>query len=69
VRPLAVIFFLPSCDLFPGIGQVVEPRGVQAFVSQSVKAFDMSILGRLSGLDVNELDLAFLAPVQKVSAG
>jgi len=70
VRPLAVIFVLPSCDLFPGISQVAEPRGVQAFISQSsVKAFDLSILGRLSGLDVNELDLAFLAPAQKVSAG
>jgi hypothetical protein len=71
VRPLAVILLLPSCDLFPGIGQVAEPRGVQAFISQSsVKAFYMSILGRLSGLDVNvnELNLAFLAPAQKVSA-
>ena len=70
MRPLAVIFVLPSCDLFPSISQVAEPGGVQAFVSQSsVKAFDMSILGRLSGLDVNELDVAFLAPAQKVSAG
>jgi hypothetical protein len=29
----------------------------------------MSILGGLSGLDVNELDLAFLAPAKKVSTG
>jgi hypothetical protein len=68
--PLAVIFVLPPGDLVPGVCQVSEPSSIQAFVSQSsVKAFDMTILGRLARLNMNQLDFVFFAPAQEMAAG
>ena len=68
MRPLAVIFVLPLCDLIPGIGQVSEPSSIQTFISQSsIEAFHVTILGRLARLDVNELDFAFFTPAQEMA--
>ena len=68
VRPLAVVFVLPLCDLVPSIGQVSEPSSIQTFISQSpVEAFHVTILGRLARLDVNELDSTFFTPAQEMA--
>ena len=66
--PLAVVFVLPLCDLVPGICQVSEPSGIQAFVSQSsVEAFDVAVLSGFARLDMDELDLTFFTPSQEMT--
>jgi hypothetical protein len=68
VRPLAVVFVLPLCDLASGIGQVSEPSSIQAFVSKSsVEAFDMTVLCGLAKLNVDELNLSLFAPAQEMA--
>ena len=68
MRPLAVVFVLPLCDLVPGVGQVSEPSSIQAFVSESpIEAFDMTILGGFAGLYMDELNLAFFTPAQEMT--
>ena len=58
MRAFLVVFVSPDCDFSSGISQVVEPIGVQAFISEApVKAFDMPVLRRLSGLNMNQVDL------------
>jgi hypothetical protein len=70
VRSLAVVLVLPACDLRSGIGQVAKPAGIQTLISQSpVKTLDMPVLHRSPGLNVDQLDLSFLAPTQEVPRG
>ena len=70
MRPLAVVFVLPLCDLASGVRQVSEPSSIQTFISHSsVEAFHMTVLGGFSGLDVDELNLAFFTPSQEMTAG
>ena len=69
MRALLVVLDPPRRDLSPRIEQVLKPAHRQTFISQpSVKTFHPRILRRLSRLYVQQLDLAFRAPRQKMAA-
>ena len=68
VRALLIVFIPPAGDLAACIPQVPEPTRIQAFVPQAaVKALDMAVLDRLSGLDVNEFDPPINSPGEEVA--
>ncbi len=63
VRAFLVISVSPLCDFGFGIGQVVEPVSDQALISEApVETFDMPVLHRFAGLDVNQVDLLISRP-------
>lgn len=48
---------------------MVEPVFIEPFVSEfSVKAFDVSILGRFAGLDDPVINFSFVGPLVHVTA-
>src|SRR5262249_24884412 len=60
VRPFFVVLLLPRSDLPSRVPQVLEPTHVQTFIAQPrVKTFHVSVLLRLSRLDMHQLDLPF----------
>src|SRR5208283_3062473 len=70
VRTLFVVVDPPRCDLVPRIEQVLEPTHHQTLFSQpSVKTLYLSVLRRLSRLNMHQLDLPLHAPRQKMPAG
>src|SRR3984957_4792757 len=70
VRALLVVLDLPRRDLTPRIKQILKPAHRQALIPQpSVKALNAPILRRLSRLYVQQLDLPFHTPRQKMPAG
>jgi hypothetical protein len=57
MRPLAIIFGAPSCDLMPGIEQIPEPTYVETFVPESaMKAFHVPVLRGFAWLNMNGID-------------
>ena len=60
---LVVIFGSPVGDFAARVPQIPKPTRIEAFVAQpSVKTFNVSILGRLSGLDVDSADTSLDTP-------
>src|SRR6202522_517002 len=70
VRTLAVVLAPPACQGASYVIQRSEPACVQTLIAQpSVEAFDMPVLHRLAGLDVNQPDLPVLGPAQHAPRG
>ena len=64
-----VVFHSPPLDLFLCVRQRREPVVIQALITESpVEALDMAVLHRFARLNVQQRDLPFLAPNDKVSA-
>ncbi len=70
MRTLLVVLDLPPRDLSLRIEQVLKPAHVQTLIPQSsVETFDPRILRRLARLNVQQLDLSFHTPRQKMPTG
>jgi len=70
VRAFTLVLLSPRFDLFLGIGDIREPVGIQALVPQTpIEAFHAAALHGPAGLNVNQPDLAILAPSQKMATG
>ena len=67
MRTLFVVLRPPRRDLSLRIEQVLKPAHRQTLISQpSMKAFHARVLRRLARLNVQQLDLSFHAPGQKM---
>ena len=70
VRPALVVIAPPIGDDSSGLEQVLEPVNSQTFLAQlPVKTLHDTILRGLSGLDVNQIDLAIQCPGKEVATG
>ncbi|AVQ13358.1 Uncharacterized protein XB16_3059 [Leptospira santarosai] len=64
--PLRIVEVPPIFDKASGFFQIFKPIFIQTFVSHlTVKAFDESILSRLSGSSKMNIDSFLLRPFQK----
>ena len=70
MRPALVVIAMPIGDDSSGLEQVLEPVNSQTFLAQlPVKTLHDTILRGLSGLDVNQIDLAIQCPGKEVATG
>lgn len=70
MRTFFVVLLSPTGDFGSCVEQVREPVGPQALLAQPpVEALDMSVLGRLAGLDRAQFDLPLQSPGEEVPAG
>ncbi len=68
--PLPVVVFRPGRDLDPGMGKAEEQRLVEQFVAHAaIEALNVTILHRLSGLDIMPFHTCLAAPRQDGIAG
>ena len=66
MRPLLVVRPQPLGRHLPHLIEIVEEVGVEDLAAvRPVESFDVGVLVRLAGLDVTDLDLVFLAPVDE----
>jgi hypothetical protein len=70
VRLFFVVLSAPDCSLPSGIEQVLKPTYSQTFLAQpSMEALHVSILCRLTRLDMHWFDPPFQTPGQEMPAG
>ena len=69
---LNALRFTPIASSRTSVGRTgcSKPAGVQTLISQSsIEAFHVTVLHRPSRLNVDQQDLAFLAPAQEMARG
>jgi hypothetical protein len=70
MRTFGVVLISPGCDFASGVGQIMEPVGIQAFIAQSpIEAFDMAVLHWPARLYVDQADLLLFRPAKDMSTG
>jgi hypothetical protein len=66
MRSFTVVLLSPRFDRFLGTRDGLEPVGIQAFIPQApVETLHAAVLHRPAWLNVNQPDLAILAPARK----
>src|SRR5690554_1055052 len=69
MRTLLIVVQAPSADLLPSVCEIPEPVLIQTLIPEfSVKALDVTILHRLSGLNQLQFNTMAVGPLIKRSA-